>query len=108
MSIDELEWTAANMLTWFKKHKLQLEVGVWAMFCAIRKLCASKKDAIQRGLPFNITKGRDGTSTQESHFQVLMLIFRVGLDKPDSIVIAISLAHDKKADTEATLTKTVV
>ena len=90
------------------KHKLRLEAGVWATFCAIRKMCAAKQDATRRGVPFSISKGRDGTTKQGWHFQVLTLTFRVGFDDPVSVVMAISLAHDKKAVTQATLTGTVV
>ena len=90
------------------KHKLRLEAGVWATFCAIRKMCAAKQDATRRGLPFSISKGRDRTTKQGWHFQVLTLTFRVRFDDPVSVVMAISLAHDKKAVTQATLTGTVV
>ena len=44
------------------KHKLRLEAGVWDTFCAICKMCAAKQDATQRGVPFSISKGRDGTT----------------------------------------------
>ena len=79
-----------------------------ATFCAMRKMCAAKQDASRRGVPSSISKGRDGTTKQGWHFQVLSVTFRVGFDDPVSVVMAISLAHDKKAVTQAILSGTVV
>ena len=62
---------------------------------------------MRRGLPFSINKGRDGSSKQRWHFQVLGLTFRLKLHKHVSGVMAISLACVRKAVTEATLAWTV-
>ena len=96
------------LLAYRTKHKLRLEAAVWATFSAIRKMGAAKQDASRRGVPFSISKGRDGTTKQGWHFQVLTVTFRLAFDEPVSVVIAISLAHDKKAVTQATVTRTMV
>ena len=59
-------------------------------------------------VPFTISKGHDGTTKQGWLLQVFTLTFCVGLDEPVLVVVAILLAHDKKAIMQATVTRTIV